>query len=125
MVKRVAGRLKRGRRRTDSEEKGDLDPEIRARAAGAIREYADAQATLFERAERLRERAERLEGEGTPSDSALNRAERAESEVAAGLTDLRASFVTGSGEEGRLAFDKEIEILYPALKSSVISPQPS
>ena len=101
------------------------DPEIRSQAAVAIREYADSQATLFERAERLRERAERLEGEGTPSDSARNRAERAENEVATGLADLRTTFEKTSGEEGRSAFDKEIEILYPTLKFSFAPPQAS
>ena len=46
-------------------------------AASAIREYAGKHAALFERAERLREKADRLENAGIPSESAANRAKRA------------------------------------------------
>lgn len=126
LAKRVAGRLKGSLRRSRSGEEAEPTPAIRSRAAAAIREYAVSQATLFERAERLRERAERLESEGTPSDSARNRAERAESEVAAGLTKLRASFLTTANrKEERLAFDQEIEALYPAIRLLLSDPQPS
>jgi uncharacterized coiled-coil DUF342 family protein len=92
---------------------------LRSRAASAIREYADAHATLFERAERLREKAERLERAGTPSESARNRAERARREVEAGLAALRASFAASTGGgEGRRAFDREVENLYPVFEPS-------
>ncbi len=92
---------------------------MRSRAASVIREYAAAQATLFERAERLWEKAERLEREGMPSESARNRAERARREVEAGLAALRASFAASAGgSEGRRAFDQEVEIRYPALELS-------
>ncbi len=95
------------------------DPALRSRAASIIREYAVAQATLFERAERLREKAEWLEKEGTPSESARNRAERARREVEAGLAALRASFAASvGGSEGWRAFDRELEIRYPALELS-------
>ena len=90
---------------------------MRSRVASAIGEYAQAHATLFERAERLREKAERLEKEGTPSESALNRAERARSEVEAGLAALRATFGASSREERR-AFDREIERRYPDFRPS-------
>ncbi len=92
-------------------------PELRSRAAAAIREHANRHATLFERAERLRERAERLESEGTPSDTARNKAERAEDEAASELSDLRAEFLgsAGSTEEG-FAFDQEVKALYPSLE---------
>jgi uncharacterized coiled-coil DUF342 family protein len=93
------------------------DPALRSRAASVIREYAHAHATLFERAERLREKAERLEKDGTPSESASNRAERARREVEAGLAALRASFAASSREERR-AFDREVERRYPDFRLS-------
>jgi hypothetical protein len=119
-VRRALGRLfGRSRRREDDAP----DPTLRSRAASAIREYADAHATLFERAERLREKAERLESAGTPSESARNRAERARREVETGLAALRASFeASAGGSEGRRAFDREVEILYPAFELSDDSP---
>jgi hypothetical protein len=86
------------------------------RAASAIREYAREHAALFERAQRLREKAERLERVGTPSESAANRAERARMEVEAGLLALRASFASSvGGSAGERAFDHEVERLYPTL----------
>ncbi len=91
------------------------DPALRSRAASAIREYAETHATLFERAERLKQKAERLEKAGTPSESARNRAERARREVEAGLAALRASF---AGSEDRSAFDREVALRYPAFQPS-------
>jgi hypothetical protein len=85
-------------------------------AASAIREYASAHAALFERAERLLEKAERLERAGIPSESAANRAERAWAEVETGLLALRASFASSAGRRaGERAFDHEVERLYPTL----------
>ena len=85
-------------------------------AASAIREYAGKHAPLFERAERLREKADRLERAGIPSESAANRAERARKEVEAGLLALRASFASSvGGSAAELAFDHEVERLYPTL----------
>lgn len=92
------------------------DPTLRSRAAAAIREYAEAQSTLFERAERLRAKAERLERAGMPSESARNRAERARREVEAGLAALRASFAGGRDEHR--AFDREVTLRYPAFEVS-------
>ena len=84
-------------------------------AASAIREYAEAHATLFERAERLGEKAERLARLGMPSESASNRAERARREVEAGLAALRTSLVESLGtSEGGRAFDREVERRYPS-----------
>jgi uncharacterized coiled-coil DUF342 family protein len=88
---------------------------LRARAAEEIRAYAETHAALFERAARLREKADRLESDGTPSESARNRAARAEREVGSGLADLRSAFATSGGEEGLRAFDLEVESRYPAL----------
>jgi uncharacterized protein HemY len=106
---RLAGRAQR------AEEAPAPDPTLSSKAASAIREYAEAHATLFERAKRLGEKAERLEISGTPSESATNRADRARREVEAGLAALRASFVESSGEsEGGHAFDLEVERRYPA-----------
>lgn len=104
---RIAGRL-RGRGQDTAP-----DPGLRARAAEEIRAYAEAHAALFERAARLREKAERLEVAGTPSESARNRAARAEHEVRSGLSDLRSAFATSDGEEGRRAFDLEVRRRYP------------
>jgi uncharacterized coiled-coil DUF342 family protein len=85
-------------------------------AGSAIREYAAKHAALFERAERLRKKADRLEKAGIPSESAANRAERARKEVEAGLLALRASFASSvGGSAGERAFDDEVERLYPTL----------
>lgn len=82
-----------------------------------VREYLRAQAANLERAERLGERAERLEKAGIPSESARNRAERAKEEVMVGLTMLRGRFVkaVGSGDGGR-AFDRVVDLLCPTFK---------
>jgi hypothetical protein len=112
-----------GRPRRAEDAAAPDDPALRSRAASTIREYADAQATLFERAERLREKVERLERAGTPSESTRNRAERARREVEAGLTALRASFAASTGgSEGRRAFDREVALRYPAFRLSGESP---
>jgi hypothetical protein len=85
-------------------------------AASSIREYAGEHAALFERAERLQKKADRLEEAGTPSESAANRAERARKEVEAGLLLLRAAFASSEGgSTGGRAFDQEVERLYPTL----------
>jgi hypothetical protein len=111
---RLFGRLRRRREAPAPE-----DAALRSRAASVIGEYADAQATLFERAERLKEKADRLEKNGTPSESARNRAERAMRAVEAGLAALRASFeASAGGREGRRVFDREVERLYPAFRLS-------
>ena len=111
---RLFGRLRRRRDGSASE-----NPALRSRAASVIREYAATHATLFERAERLREKAERLEKGGMPSESARNRAERARREVEAGLAALRASFAASvGGGEGWHAFDRELERRYPAFRLS-------
>ncbi len=113
-VKRALGRLFRRRR---SREDPAPDPALLSRAATAIREYADAHAALFERAERLSEKVERLEKAGTPSESARIRAERARREVEVGLAVLRTPFAA-SGREGQRAFDREVERRYPRFEVS-------
>ncbi len=85
-----------------------------SQAASAIRAYAQDQASLFEREERLRAKAERLAKAGTPSESANNRAERARTEIEAGLLALRERFAPAAGERRR-AFDYEAGRLYPGL----------
>jgi hypothetical protein len=110
-VRRVLGRLL-GRRKKEPAP----DLALISLAASAIREYAGKHAALFERAERLREKADRLEKAGIPSESAANRAERARKEVEAGLLALRASFASSvGGSSGERAFDHEVERLYPTL----------
>ena len=83
-------------------------------AASAIEEYAREHAALFEREERLRAKAERLASEGTPSESANNRAERARMEVEVGLLALRERFAPSTGERRRV-FDREAVRFYPTL----------
>lgn len=89
-----------------------------SQAASLITGYARDHAALFERAERLRQKADRLERAGTPSESAANRAERARMEVEAGLLALRDSFASSAGERER-AFDHEVGRLYPTLGNPV------
>ncbi|MBD0253956.1 MAG: hypothetical protein ICV31_05590, partial [Rubrobacter sp.] len=74
MLGRVFGRRKR---------KQAPDLALASQAASLIRDYARDHAALFEREQRLREKADRLESAGTPSESAANRAERARLEVEA------------------------------------------
>ncbi len=82
-----------------------------------VREYLRSQTTNLERAERLGERAERLEKEGIPSESARNRAERAREEVMAGLAALRRRFVEAAGSrDGARAFDRVVDLLCPTFK---------
>jgi hypothetical protein len=104
-VGRVFGRTKAG---------PSQDPEMASLAASAIEEYAREHAALFEREERLRAKAERLAREGTPSESANNRAERARVEAEAGLLALRERFAPSAGERRRV-FEREVVRLYPTL----------
>ena len=90
------------------------DVAMALQAASAIKEYAREHAALFEREERLRAKAERLARAGTPSESADNRAERARTEVEAGLLALRERFAPSAGERRRV-FDHEAGRLYPRL----------
>ena len=99
-----------GRRREES----SPDVALISQASSARAEYAGDNAALFERAERLRVKADRLESAGTPSESANNRADRARMEVEAGLLDLREAFARSAGERRR-AFDLEVGRLYPTL----------
>ncbi len=91
-------------------------PELESRAELVVREYLDLHAGLVERAARLGKKAERLERDGIPSETARNRAERARGEVFAGLAALRASFVEAAGglEGANAVFDRVVEFLYPA-----------
>src|SRR5918992_2259922 len=73
--KRTLGRLAGRRRRQEKE--AAPGPGSSSLAATAIREYAEAQATLFERAERLAEKAERLAGFGIPRGGGKKRPGRA------------------------------------------------
>jgi hypothetical protein len=111
---RLFGRLRRQKGGSALENRA-----LRSRAASVVKEYADAHATLFERAERLRQKADRLEKDGTPSESAHNRAERAKREIEVGLAALRASFAASvGGRDGGRAFDREVERRYPTFRLS-------
>jgi len=109
--------LTRRRERSDTQ---DAPDPLENRAARVVREYLDAHAESVERAARLQEKAGRLETEGTPSESARNRAERARGEVAAGLIALRARFVEAVGREGARAFDRVVAMLAPAYGPPVL-----
>lgn len=91
-------------------------PELESRAELVVREYLGLHAGMVERAARLGKKAERLERDGIPSESARNRAERARGEVVAGLAALRASFVEAAGgrEGANAVFDRMVEFLCPA-----------
>jgi hypothetical protein len=109
VVGRVIGRVF-GRRKAESAP----DSAMASQAATAIKEYARDHVALFEREERLRAKAERLAKAGTPSESANNRAERARTEIEAGLLALRERFAPAVGERRRV-FDLEAGRLYPRL----------
>jgi hypothetical protein len=109
VVGRVVGRVF-GRKKAESAP----DLAMALQAALAIKEYAREHAALFEREERLRAKAERLAQAGTPSESANNRAERARTEIEAGLLALRDRFAPSAGEKRRV-FDHEAGRLYPRL----------
>lgn len=100
--------------RREQRDTEDAQDPLENRAERVVREYLEAHAHSVERAARLQEKAGRLEREGTPSESARNRAERARGEVAAGLAALRFRFVEGMGREGARAFDRVVEMLAPA-----------
>jgi len=89
-------------------------PDLEARAERTLREHLGAHAESFERAVRLGEKAERLQEDGTPSESARNRAERARAEVETGLAALRASFVRATEKKGGRVFDRVLEQRCPA-----------
>ena len=82
----------------------------------AVREYLGLHAGMVERAARLGRKAERLERNGTPSETARNQAERARGEVVAGLAALRVSFVEAAGgrEGTNTVFDRVVDFLCPA-----------
>ncbi|HEX2729075.1 MAG TPA: hypothetical protein VHM16_04925 [Rubrobacteraceae bacterium] len=109
---KVSARLRRRR------EAPPAATDLRSRAAVTLGEHTKAHAALFERASRLREKAERLERAGTPSESARNRAARAEWEAAENLAELRTSFTASAGDDGARAFDLEVRESYPALGAS-------
>ena len=89
-------------------------PDLEARAERILREHLGTQAESFERALRLGEKAERLEEDGTPSESARNRAERARAEVVTGLAALRASFVEATEKKAGRVFDRVLKQRCPA-----------
>lgn len=90
--------------------------ELESRAELMVNKYLGLHAGMVERAVRLGKKAERLERDGIPSESARNRAERARGEVVAGLAALRASFVEAAGgrDGANVVFDRVVEFLYPA-----------
>ena len=109
-IKKLAGRL-RGRKMEAA-----LRPRVAdASVVAAVDAHVEKHAALFDRAVRLREKADRLDSEGTPSESASNRADRAASEAAFSLSELRESFAVSNGGGRLRAFDEEVKRRYPAL----------
>ena len=125
VFKQTLGRLFKNRKHADAppEEKPGVSAASRLEtlAADAIGEHAEVHSALFERAFRMVERSERLKREGTPSESAENRAGRAKEEVRDSLSNLRSSFVADVGPEGRFAFDRELERRFPVFRLSGLS----
>jgi len=110
-LRRTLGRL---RSRLRPNQRPEAAPDLDDRAATAIEAHERAHAALFERAARLTEKARRLEEDGTPSESARNRAARSEEEVEAELAALRATFVDDFGEGASGAFDRLVRSRYTA-----------
>jgi hypothetical protein len=102
------------------------DTELRSVAAAELEFFVRTYPALFERAERLRERAERTGSDGTPSESASLRAVRAREEALGALAGVRAAFVSRHGEGAGAVFDLEFEARYPvvpaASRQDVIEP---
>jgi hypothetical protein len=117
-LKRVFERLPFGKRH-DAGPNGE-ESALESRAVWSVRKYLDAHAANLERAVRLEEKAERLEGAGIPSESARNRAERAHGEALPGLTALCVSFFEASDQEGVYAFDRAVELLCPVFASRLL-----
>lgn len=116
LARRALGRLAaRLRRPPEPRKRSETFSNLDERAAAEIQSHENAHAALFDRAARLSEKARRLEEEGTPSESASNRAARARREAEAELTALRASFVAAAGKKGRGAFDRQARKRYPGL----------
>ncbi|TCJ16410.1 hypothetical protein E0L93_09795 [Rubrobacter taiwanensis] len=99
--------LNRHRRRPEHTPPGE------SRAAEILRRRLQEEPATFERARRLAARAERLNREGTPSESACNRAARALAEVSEELRSLRAAFEAEGGSPE--VFDRIVRRLLPDL----------
>lgn len=77
-------------------------------------------ATNLDRAVRMRDQAERLDREGTPSDSARNRANRAREDVAEEIARLRRTMVSSGDEESARALDLEVLKIDPPIQPAEI-----
>lgn len=108
--------------RSKTEPGAEVGEKARERAAAALREHLAQNSTNVERAARMREAAGRLEREGTPSDSARNRAERAREEVAEGIARLRRSLSAAGDDESAQALDLETAKLDPPIRPAEIRP---
>lgn len=109
LFKQTLGRLFK---RSNSEPAAE--PALASRVSAEIQRHAEAHAAIFDRAKRLLERAERLENEGIPAESARNRAERAKREAEATLLALRSRFAEKEGQKSLMAFDLEVRRRFPA-----------
>ena len=98
----------------------EIGEEARQRAAKALDEQLRRDATNLDRAARMRDQAERLDKEGTPSDSARNRADRAREEVADGIARLRRAMISAGDEESARALDLEVLKIDPPIQPAEI-----
>lgn len=98
----------------------EVGAEARERAAKALEEHLQRDATNLDRAARMRDQAERLDREGTPSDSARNRAARAREEVADGIARLRRAMISSGDEETARALDLEVLKIDPPIQPAEI-----
>lgn len=104
----------------DSGASREIGEEARRRAAKALEEYLRHNATNLDRAARMRDQADRLDREGTPSDSARNRADRAREEVADGISRLRRAMISSGDEESARALDLEVLKIDPPIQPAEI-----
>ncbi len=93
-----------------------LDEGLLSRASQEILAYTRENQPLLDRAERYGSRSRRLLEDGTESETAANKAERAWDELMAGLAALRVSFMDRNGEDREragAAFDHESRNIFP------------
>lgn len=98
----------------------EIGEEAHRRAAKALEDHLRQNATSLDRAVRMRDQAERLDREGTPSDSARNRADRAREELADGIARLRRAMISSGEEESARALDLQAMKIDPPIQPAEI-----
>ena len=98
----------------------EIGEAARRQAARLLDEHLRKNAANLDRAVRMRDQAERLDREGTPSDSAQNRADRAREDVADGIARLRRALISSGDEESARALDLEVLKIDPPIRPAEI-----